>query len=430
LEYGKLTIGDKIKSLRIAKGVAQEDLAHNLMQHASTLSRIERGVLECPNELLYEIKKALNVEGLPFNESERQAFRDKLYDWGNVISEREIDEAKKIQLKLSVITYLPADKELNMLYGLLNCRLLLVLNELDEATQIIDAMEAAASEMDTICLYYHYRNCGTWHYKNAQYDIALGFYTKAFDLPARELANRVTRYYAIACCYFRMGLVSRCITFLERAREEGSDDHNTFHEYYVDWLLAISYIYTDKLQRAKVLLEKCKKTARRDNNRKYMGDYLVNMGLMYRKAKKWPLALDYLDDAFNYLTKGDESYIDVIYEKCYCLLEMDYFSACIELADEGKKLVDEKIVGYKDYLTLFEAIKCLASLNHSDSVKYIETVAIPHLIEKKCLWIAVDYCALIIEYYTNKKSRHNGVISRFKAIAFDAYKILHEGGVL
>lgn len=54
-----IKLGKKIKKLRKERNISQEELAHQVGMHYTTLSRIERGESNPPVYTVYKIAKAL-----------------------------------------------------------------------------------------------------------------------------------------------------------------------------------------------------------------------------------------------------------------------------------------------------------------------------------------------------------------------------------
>ncbi len=77
-----LTLGDRIKALRLKKGLNQEDLAKNSGLALSILSRYEQGkILDLNPWILEKIANPLNVEPLELLPKNNQAEFKDLYDY-------------------------------------------------------------------------------------------------------------------------------------------------------------------------------------------------------------------------------------------------------------------------------------------------------------------------------------------------------------
>jgi len=421
-----LHIGTKIREVRKAKGFSQAELAQNILVDQSLLSKIETGTIDCPNELLRAIKKALDVEGLPMLEPERLNFKDKLHQWYDVISERDFVKAREMQKKLSVITFLHTDRELNIFYDLFHCRLLLGENDLEPAKEILDAFEINLNELNDIQLYHYYCNQGTWNIRSGLNSEALDFYLQAYELMKCGLEKCVTLYYNIAICYFRLGRVAQSTTYLEKARELGSGEQKNIPEFAIDNALARNYTQTSYLQGAKMLLDKCYTKALRDNNHENIGRVLLNYGFMYHVAKDWNNAIEHLDSALSYLEKGSLNYLEMLYQKIRCFIETECYSSCTRLLAEGKMLSKENEL----YSILFKSLAHLTTPNNDKSINYLETKTIPYLLDKKFNYTALDYCDVLRKYYKKKGIGFQTKAYKMAEIICNIREEILDGGVI
>jgi len=424
--YDTTLLGGKVKELRIARGVTQDELAVAAFSDAPTISKIENGVLSCTEDLLWEIKKVLRAEAAPLLEGEHNEFLEKLHEWYDIISERNFALAKERQVALSAITCLPSEKELNIIYALFECRLLLGLNEVESAYTRMLTLEPQFDALNDIQRYHYYYNKGTYEIKNSRNEEALEYYMKAFDLTKRGLKDSLPLYYNIAYAYYRIGLYSRSIAFLEKSRELFSSDSGTVSMFHIENLLATNYIKTKALQVAKMLLNKCSKDIESLQNKTHVGMVLTNYGYLYVVAKKFNKALDYLKKAEAYLEEGTEYFLEVLYQKSRCLVAINRTTACTPLLAEGI----ERAQGNDTYLTLFMSLSHLLTINQKESTQYLEDVSIPFLLKIKNYTTALDYCELLADYYKKKGKGYNGKRLKMVDLAQNIYKEMYEGGEL
>ena len=397
-------IGKVIKRLREYRGMSQEALAHAGLFNRTTLSQIELGKLDCPDDLLMAIKTALNVELLPLLETERLRYKDMLYSWYDVISEYDTDTAKEMYEKLSIIKLLPHDIELNTLFVLFECRLMLWLNKFEDAKAIIDMLESRLDELSDIQRYHYFYVAGTFHIKNKRNEEALVFYTKALELTKYGLEKSIPLYYNIALCCQRLGFVARTITLLEEACKLHTIGNNTTIDFRIYNLLGKNYMKMGNFQRAKIFLDKayvialsnCNANENKDT-KAYVGIVLLNYGFMFRMSKEWHSAFEYFDKAITYLDKGDANYLETIYQKVRSLIEMKNPLSCMALLVEGVHLAKNSEV----YTVMFEALKLMINLNDK-SAEELETTVLPYLLKNEYIYPALDYAMFLRDYYKTK----------------------------
>lgn len=406
--------------------MSQEALANVVFIVRNNLSLIELGKRDCENDLLEAIKKALGVEGAPLRESERPEFRERLYKWHNVIIERDWPVAKEMQKKLSVIKSLPRDKELNVLYSLFDCRMLIGTGDLKASKDILDDFETRLDELSDIQLYHYNDNQGTWNAKSGYNNEALAYYLKVFDFTKRGLEKNLVLYYNIAICYYRVGCIARSVSYLEKAAQLYSNPQKSISEFHIDFLLATNYTRTGNLQRAKIVFDKCYAKALSDNNKTYLGMVLINQGYMYRKAKKWNTAIEHIDRAFDYVEKGNPNYLEALYQKTRCLIQMERFLLCKDLLAEGAELSKDD----ETYSILFKSLNHLTNLKVDSSVRYIEDITIPHLLEKNLVIAALDYCEVLKTHYEEKGRGFQTKMLKMAEIICNIREKLLEGDVV
>jgi len=422
-------IGKTIKSLRDYRGLSQDDIAQAAFFNRSTLSQIEVGNQECPDRLLLDIKTALDVENLPLSDVERVEFKDSLYKWHDIINERKQDEANELRVKLSVIKLLPHDKELNMLFSLFECKLLLLMNELAASKEILDALDIDG--ISDFQLYHYYYNQGTYNIKSKFNQEALDFYLKAYELMKCGLEKNTSLYVNIAFAYRRVGLVAHGISFLEEACKIQSTGKGNVPELHLYNWLGIDYIGNGNLQRAKYMLDKahaialCNYQSNESTETKTdLGMVLLNYGYMFRMARKWRLAIEYFDKALIYLSVEDDHYLETLYQKTRSLIEMGNTLSCPGLIADGIKLSQNNEV----YTLMFEALKILMSPNE-ESAKHLEANALPYLLENNFVHLALDYSMFLRDYYKTRRSFKTRALEMAEIVC-TLYSLMHKGGVI
>ena len=429
-QYENPHIGKLIKALREHRKISQETLARDAYFNRTTLSQIELGNQACPDELLLAIKAALKVEDLPLRDIERVEFREELYKWHGVISERKLDEAQELREKLSIIKLLPEDKELNILFSLFECKLLLSLNDLDASKKILDAF--VIEELRDIQLYHYYYNQGTFCIRSKHNQEALDFYLKAYDLMKCGLEKNIALYYSIAISYERLGLVTQAITFLEEACMIQSTGHGSIPEFHSYSFLGANYTGTGHLQRAKYMLDRAHAIAINDYNsnvaagtKANLGLVHLNYGFLFRMARKLRRAIEHLDTALMHLDIDDVNYLEALYQKTRCFMEMGNLSSCMDLLVHGHKLS----IYNKVYRLMFEAIRLMLD-NNDESAKKLETHILPYMLENNFVYPALDYAMFLRDYYKTKGRGFKTRSLEMSDVVCTVLNLMHEGGVI
>jgi len=417
-------IGEKIKQVREIKNVSQEMLGMEIGCSRAGVYQLESGKQSCSSSVQWEIKRALGVEGLPFTEFERKSFRDKLYFCNKLIDEGNFIEAKDGLEKLSVIVFLPCDWELNALYNLFYIRLLLKLNDVEAATAILTDLNQLAPEFDNELNHFYYFNKGTVCSKSGNYKDALDCYLKSRDFMKGGFEENQWLFYNIAYCLSKLSYVFSTIVFIENGYPFQAAEQHTLTSFALEHILAKNYLVAGHVKKAKKLLANCLEKAKSKDDKMLISLILVDFGHLYRINQDWCTAVEYIEDALNYLQKGSVSYLEALYQKVRCHIGMGNFPVCKTLLQEGHELSQSN----KIYAVLFEALDHLMTLNDDKSMSYIEDVAIPLLLEVSAKTTALDYCKILQKHYS-KKGTLKKQLSIEKIVA-GIYEDMLEGGVI
>ncbi|MCL2378507.1 MAG: helix-turn-helix transcriptional regulator [Defluviitaleaceae bacterium] len=430
--HGKPHIGELIRELRDIKMMSQEAVAQAAYISRSSLSQIELGIAGCPDSLLLAIKTGMGLENLPLLDTERAAFRDKLYRWHDIINERKLDEAKELREQLSVIQLLRRDTELNTLFSMFDCKLLLGLDELEAAKKILNKFKVdGLSDMQ---LYHYYYNQGTYNIKCKHNQDALDFYLKAYELVTRGLEKNITLYYNIAIAYSRLGFIAKATTFLEEAYSlhlAGHENDNV-SEFDIYNLLGVFYAAIGVLQRGKYFLDKAHTIAinhfnskETDGTKTNLGLVLLNYGILFRMGRKGDEAIEHFNKAHKYFSIGNVHYLETLYQKIRTMIEMNNPFPCPTLITEGIKLSKNNEI----YTLMFETLRVLANPD-DESTRHVENETLPYLHENKFVRLALDYAKFLRDYYKRKGERFKTRAFKMSDTVCTIMDLIYEGGVI
>jgi len=421
------TIGEKLRYIRKAQEYSLEVLGFEIGYEPSMIGHIERGEAKYNAEKLEMAKEFLGVSGMPLTDIERQGFRNKLYLWRDLIKDHKFDEAKKMQKELSPITILDFDIELNLLYDLFYCRLLMKEGNFDKAREILANIEFPVDEIDGDCLYNFHYTKGVLLFCDGQYKEALEFYNEAMKkLAMNDTVEQKKLNFNTALCYFELGYSFRSIVLLENLYS--SDDKSNIN-LSIGNTLAICWIRLGFLKKATEILSKCYLVAldNKDDD-ELIGILLHNHGCLYRKAKDWNLSIEYFDKAFPHFEVGSLTYLENLYQKICSLIESKNYSSCTELISEGKKLSAK--VNNEKYSILFETLKHRINLSNNKSCDYVKTVTVPYLLEISDNYRASEYVELLRDRYARVRAGNAKKSLLMSELARKIYIEMLEGGEL
>ena len=405
-----LTVGEKIKQIRKAKGYSQENLAHDINVSTSTICRIEQGMAVVNGDILKTIKKALGVESAPLLPGEGEGFKERLYIWHKLILDGHLVEARTLQKGLSDITALPFESDLATLYQLFDISLLLAEQNYAEAEILLCNLNT--NEMNQENQYHFYYNMG-WVYMCIGEDRAkepLDFLLKAYEIQEKPDGSLC---YRIARCLTRLGQPFSSMAMLDNAYKAYNDNKTTTTSLDLDNKMALNCIDIGDTVRAKEILEKCLANARKISHERYIAVILHNIGSAYAKEKNWETAYDYFLEADEYFNKTQSDFVNIYY-KARCLVALRRFAQCKELLSQGLESANEY------YNVMFNSINHLITIREYASHEYLETVTIPYLVNRYNITDALDYCEILEEFHENRGSTKKAL--ELAKIQRDIYK--------
>ena len=134
------------------------------------------------------------------------------------------------------------------------------------------------------------------------------------------------------------------------------------------------------------------------------------MGVVHRKARRWTFALDYINEVTPLCDKESANYLEAIYQKLHCYMDIGDYSKCPPLIQEGKRFsaLNER----ETYKVMFKSVESLLSLNVEGSIDYLENVALPYLEKEKEYSIVIDYSEILIAHYEKSKGHMARMLKR------------------
>ena len=399
----KISLAEKFKLLRKANGITQEVIAQELDCVKSRICEIEKGKKEYEPYEIPILKKLLCVENAPILEDEITNYINQLELWQGYIKDLRMEEAKKIYEELSVITKLSYEKDLNFNYRMIEAKLLMRMEEIPSAEEVLENSKSLLREVSEINVYHYYLNMGMLNFYKGDHETSKKFYKTADDIEIEGYEKDDSLTYNLGLCYTRLGMSTMAIITLLEIYNKFSHNNTSVLGLYLDNTLAVNYIRIGKDKPAKKLLEKALARAKAQCNKIYTGHALQNLGCAYRLAKDYKKAIEYFDQSLRHYEVGDKYYLDVIYEKIICLIaDGKKESLCQPLLLRGTELSKSN----EQFQILFQSLSHLLSLDNT-SAEYIKDETIPWLIKKHDLAKALYFCNKLIEYYTSKNSQKN-----------------------
>ena len=416
-------IGEKIRLIRESKELSQDYISLKLGLTQGHLSQIESGQAECKGDLLKNIKAVLEVENAPLTEEELIAFRNQLNYWCDIIRNRNLVKARLLCNEAAAILNLEFEKNLVALYRLFEIKLLVLESgKIDEAEKILGIVASSLDEMSEEVLYHYYFNRGFLHMYRREYKTALDYNLKAYSYYQASFDKEPALFNNIAACYARLGKPFHSIRFLERASGMLDNERVSISRLNINSTLAINYIRLNEFGLANDLLTKCLSDAKSIGDWKQYGVVLHNFGCLHHKMNENKISINYFDQAFEYFEENEQHYLENLYCKIRCLINIKKFDECISLLSKAGKLTKSNEV----YMLQFESLHHIIKRHEVDSCQFLYDISIPKLLEAGKHFVALDYCEILIA--THKRNRRPKKEAEVKALSAEIYKRIIYGG--
>ena len=410
------TLGEKIKLLREAAGFSQAKLAKALYSSTMLISRIERDLAACDDEMLHTIKKTLGVENAPLLESELTAYKSRLVALFDMIEGDNLIAAQASMDTLFAITDLPWEYDLSIMYSSLKT-MLEVLAKTVTARQALGADEfitiGADNYLDNAsskeALYMYHLTKGLIYYYKSDDVNAIEHLTKLFDNPNNYFTPDAKILTFIGTCYIFLLKPVKAMLWLERARAIYNYSRASRVGPLMNQMLGLCYITTGEYKLAKELHETGLAQARSVNDEIRIAEELINLAVVSEGMGDLEKSVRLSDQALSHINKDQTPvhYLSAITNKAKFLYRLKKHEKARELLDYGKTLsyIDSSLA------ILLEALSHLLTLKNSESIDYLENVAIPHFRTSiSYIHMALDICRLLEDHYKRTRSAKKALL--------------------
>ena len=398
-----MTVGEKLRQIRVSKGLSQENVAYAIKKSTNIVSLIESGKRNLTDEMLEGIRKFLEVENAPILEHEVELYINRLDMWDEILDADRREEAKAKQRELASILDLPYEHNLIFRYTMLEVRILLKEANLPPAREKLDAAEAIIEYADTKSLCTYYQNKGFIIGLDHKYKESLKFFLQALEL-AESGSARLRLLANIGGVYVNLGKYYKGILYFERAKAEYSDKTN-IAGCVMDQKLAMCYLRIGEYDNCKKLLDKVLSQYKTFNySGPRYGEALMYMGNFYGMTGDPQKAITFYDQTLPYFKGYFDNFVPMLYyAKAAALISLKKLAEAQEIIDQGRHLAH----GNELYNMMFDIGQHGIDLNNPKSISFFEDVAIPYL---RALGGENSYSALLVckeleAHYKKKKSK-------------------------
>jgi len=422
-----LSFGEKIRQIRVNKGLHQEDLAKAINTSKMFVSRLERGQAEYDDKMLADIRQFLSIEHAPIFDHELKDYTSRLWVWHDLVGADRLTEAKDIQHELSPILDLPFERDLNLTYLMIETRILFKEGNFPVAEERLNTAEALLDEASNDALFLYQRNMGFYHHVKLSHKASLKHFLQALDLETVNVKPDVTIYGNVGSAYLNIGKPWKAIVYYEKAIAESNKDRTHVPMTLIWANLGRSYLFVQDYDKAKEILNIGYTHAKRTNDVPMMVYSLVRFAECSYGRKEYEDALDYCNQALELCHNKTRFYPVAIFQKTLTLYRLKDFNQCKVMLEQSKEVA--QTTNNTIMLTEIEVVSHLLTLNESNSIDYVEKIAIPYL-KTDCgtsMLRALDFCEILEDYYVKKRSTKKALA--IAAISRDIYKEMFTGTV-
>jgi len=392
-----LSVSEKIKQIRKAKGLSIENLASVAKCSNATISRIENGQGEYSPEMVDAIKKYMGVEGAPLLEHEIDAFKDKLIVWKELVNAERVVDARAMQATIFPIYELPFEHDLSLRYNMIEVLLMLketyILHDGNKsyavdgtpydrsrAYQVMEEkMSDASAYLDkasneTLSMYHSNKGFLCMIQNNIK--DALEYYLKADEYIDGTNAGILSQ---IGNMYHFLSQPCMAIIYGERAKSVYALGRTHISKSVIDNRLALYYMHIKKYSMAKKIFESSLAQAKSINDNLQSGMALANLGLIASYTKMHDESARLFDEAFACMDGFPPIQKHILHGKALNLYKMKKYRECEAVLAQGDAMADAG----EEIAILYESLRCLvkiATKKDSLATDYIENTAIPYLL--------------------------------------------------
>jgi len=407
-----LSLGEKIRYVRVAKGLSQENLAHATGKSKALISRLERGDSEFDETTLANIKKCLRISNAPLLEHELEIFTTQIWAFHDLVQSHRVSEAEAMQHELAQILELPYERDLIIMYKMISAKL--------EGRKDISVAKLYLSEVEPLLdgasedAIYLYRTVkGHFCDISGDYEGAVNHFLGALEYCDKKQISDAILIFSIARNYSLMGRLILAKDYFERTKREYVGDRTHPIVYAVDNALGFCYMQLGSPERAKELFESSVIRARSLNDKRWLGLSLSNLGTAYYNEKRYELGLKFVEESLEYLQGELEQHLGALIGKAKCLIGLKNHPRCEEVLNYARSLTNEE-----RHIIDIEATRHRMTIKDNSSTQYLETIALPYYRAQSGEYIAsaLEICDILEKQYrkreATKKADTIAIISR------------------
>ena len=422
-----LSFGEKIKQIRIAKGLKQEELAKAINTAQNFVSRLENGEAKYDDRMLAIIREFYNIKHAPIFDHELEVYRNRLWVWNDLVNADNLREAKVMLDSLSPILELPFERDLTLLYLMIETRILFREGNLTAGEERLNTAEALLDEASSEALHLYHRNMGFILMHKSDHKTSLKHHLQSLSHETNNMKPDAGILLNIGVSYINLGKPWQAIMHLEQAKMKYDLGRANILESSINTILALGYTHVGEYRKAERIYNDALAQAKSTNNDFFAAIALANLSTMHTKEGNYEESLKTCNKALT-LVKNHPIYVKFLIGKAFCLAMLKDFDQCKEVIKQCRELAKDN----KNLTITIEAISHIMTLDNSESTDYLENFVIPHFkasddAENGGIYEALTFCEILETHY--RKRRNKKKANDIAIIGRDIYKEIYFGGV-
>jgi len=439
-----LSFGEKIKQIRIAKGLRQEELAKAINTAQNFVSRLESGEAKYDDRMLEIIREFYGIENAPIFDHELETYRNRLWVCNDLVNANNLHDAKVTLDTLSPILELPFERDLTLLYFMVEARVLFKEKNLAAVEERLNTAEALLDGASTEALHLYHRNMGVVLLIKREFKASLKHFLQSLDNETNNVKPDVGILHNIGVIYLSLSKPWHAVLYFEKAKIKYNLGSANILESIINSHLAASYMFVGAYDKAEHIFNGALVQAKSINNDFLTRLILSFLAALHMRKGNMEESLEACnqtlmlfrngstDDVRTNRTPGligmkDFLQCDVLINKALCLIGMKDFVQCNEVIKQGKELAKDN---YQRTI-IFEALSHILTLDNSESTDYLENFAIPYLRTgddvEKGKHHALEFCNMLEAHYRKKRNKKRA--NDIAVIGRDIHKEIYFGEV-
>jgi len=394
-----MTLSNKISSIRRKKGLSQTELAQAVNFSQSYINRVEQGNRTISEEFLNAFRQVVDLPNVPLTDNEVELFKARLRSWKDIINYGDYDKARELKPGLAQSAKWSQEPELQIYFDLYDASFYHATRDMDKRNEIIASLSTNPHTFNGEQQYLRLRLVGIRELSVWKYRTALTSFLEAEKLGESLGLNDEGLYYNIAYCFTDMGYAYLANEFFEKSLQMLHSKANYSYDNQIRSFIAWNISQLGKTDEALAILEGCiREEKSKATSISNIGAFYKSIARIHHRIGNFAEAIENVDEAASHFEPTSKSYGYNLYYKAIILIENNKMNEGMDCLNESLGFFDDASL---EHLKL-SMLRHSTSLNKPSSLKFIESTAIPKLLDHGAYQELIMHCDKIRVHYEAK----------------------------